>query len=185
MPPIRDQFCSACGTAYVAREAYPRRCPEPACGLEVWANPIPVAVTLVPVIDGARTGLLVVRRGIEPGRGRLALVGGFIEDHERWQDAAAREVREEVQVVIDPATVTLLDAVSTAPRPNRILLFATCAPVVAADLAPFVANSESLARGVVFGPDGVDEFAFTLHAAAARRWFAERGVTGPMDLRAL
>jgi 8-oxo-dGTP diphosphatase len=76
MPPIRDQFCSACGTAYVAREAYPRRCPEPACGLEVWANPIPVAVTLVPVIDGARTGLLVVRRGIEPGRGRLALVGG-------------------------------------------------------------------------------------------------------------
>ena len=185
MPPLRDQYCSACGTAYPAREAYPRRCPDPACGLEVWANPIPVAVTLVPVIDGARTGLLVVRRGIEPGRGRLALVGGFIEDHERWQDAAAREVREEVQVAIDPATVTLLDAVSTAPRPNRILLFATCAPVVAAELAPFVANAESLGRGVVYGPDGVDEFAFTLHAAAARRWFAERGVTGPLALREL
>ena len=182
MPPTRDQFCSACGTAYAPPLSYPRLCANPACKMMVWANPIPVAVALVPVVHGGRTGLLVVRRGVEPRRGLLALVGGFVEDHERWQDAAAREVREEVHVEIDPTTVRLFDCVSTEPRPNRILVFATCAPVAAADFPPFVANTESMARGVIFGPDGLDpECAFPLHAAAARRWFAERGVTGGLD----
>ena len=147
--PTRDLFCSACGTAYVPPLAYPRSCPNPTCAMQVWANPIPVAVALVPIVDGDRTGLLVVRRGLEPGGGKLALVGGFVEDHERWQTACVREVREEVQVEIDPSSVVLLDAVSTEPRPTRILLFATCAPVERARLPPFVPGAESAERGVV------------------------------------
>jgi ADP-ribose pyrophosphatase YjhB (NUDIX family) len=182
MPPVRDRFCSACGAAYPPPLTYPRTCPDAACGLTIWANPIPVAVTLVPVVVDSRTGLLVVRRGLPPGQGKLALVGGFVEDHERWQAAAAREVREEVQVEIDERTVQPFDVVSTEPRPNRVLLFATCAAVDANAFPPFVANAESMARGVIFGPDGLDDvFAFGLHAAAARRWFAERGVTGALD----
>jgi hypothetical protein len=44
-------------------------------------------------------------------------------------------------------------------------------------------NTEVSERGVVFGPDGLDEvFAFSLHAEAARRYFAGRGVTGPLPL---
>jgi hypothetical protein len=32
----------------------------------------------------------------------------------------------------------------------------------------------------VFGPEGLDEvFAFSLHAEAARKYFAGRGITGP------
>ena len=74
----RDAYCSYCGTTHPAPLVYPRRCPNPACGREVWANPIPVVVVLVPVGHEARLGLLVVRRGIEPQRGKLALVGGFV-----------------------------------------------------------------------------------------------------------
>lgn len=182
MPPARDQFCSACGTAYPAPLIYPRVCPNASCGMMVWANPIPVAVALVPIIDGPRTGLLVVRRGIEPQIGKLALVGGFVEDHERWQRAAVREVAEETGAVVDESSVTLFDAVSTEPRPNRILLFATTAPLDVARLPPFMPSAESQGRGVVSGPEGLDEvFAFRLHAAAARRWFAERGITGRHD----
>ena len=145
----------------------------------VWANPIPVAVALVPIVDGDRTGLLVVRRGIAPV-GKLALVGGFVEEHERWQDALAREVREEVGVIVDAASIALQEAVSTEPKPNRILMFATTAPIAASSLPPFTANHESLARGVIYGPDRLeDEFAWALHIAAARRWFALHGVTGP------
>ncbi len=148
----------------------------------VWANPIPVAVALVPVVDGDRTGLLVVRRGIEPRIGKLALVGGFVEAHERWQAGLVREVVEETGVIVDAASVTLLEAVSTEPRPDRILLFATTGAVEAGELPPFPANPENLARGVVFGPAGLDEvFAFPLHAAAARRWFASRDITGDHD----
>ncbi len=182
MPPIRDQFCSACGTAYPTPLVYPRRCPASSCGMTVWANPIPVAVALVPIVVGDRTGLLVVRRGIEPKIGKLALVGGFVEEHERWQSGAAREVVEETGVIVDEGSVTLFDAVSTEPRPNRILMFATTTALDVATLPPFTPSTESLRRGVVFGPDGLEEvFAFPLHAAAVRRWFAERGITGSHD----
>jgi hypothetical protein len=91
-------------------------------------------------------------------------------------------VREETNVVIDAASVTLLDAVSTEPRPNRNLMFASCAPVEVAALGPFAKTVESTSRGVVFGPDGLDDvFAFALHAAAARRWFESRNFGGAHD----
>src|SRR2546429_8072573 len=91
MQRVRDTFCSYCGTKYVEPLSYPRTCGS--CKTPVWANPIPVAVVLAPIVDGARTGLLVVRRAIPPAIGKLALVGGVIEDHESLQHAAAREVR--------------------------------------------------------------------------------------------
>jgi len=154
--------------------------------MEVWANPIPVGVVLLPVIDGGRTGLLVLRRGIEPRKGFLALVGGFLEEHETWQQGSAREMREEVGVTIDPATLALFDAVSTEPRPNRILMFSTAPSVPREALAAFVPSHESTERGVVFGPDGLDEVcAFPLHAKAARRWFATQNITGPHDFTAM
>ena len=42
------------------------------------------------------------------------------------------------------------------------------------------AQHETAERGVVFGPDGLDEVVgFTLHAEAARRWFAGLRIRGP------
>jgi ADP-ribose pyrophosphatase YjhB (NUDIX family) len=184
MKNARDSFCSHCGTAHQATACYPRTCPG--CGVQVWANPIPVSVVLVPIEDGARTGLLVVRRGIEPRRGLLALVGGFLEEHESWQIGGAREIQEETGVVVDPATFAPFWFTSTEPRPNRVLLFSIAAPVAAASLPPFVENTEVTERGVVFGPDGLDDlFAFPLHVAALRRFFAERSILGPHDYRSL
>ncbi|MEO8553908.1 MAG: NUDIX domain-containing protein [Kofleriaceae bacterium] len=164
-------FCDRCGTAFPDTSKYPRTCA--ACGNQVWANPIPVAVALVPV-DG---GLLVVRRGIPPAIGKLALVGGFLEEHETWQTGCAREVFEETNVVVDPSSCQLQWLSSSAPRPNRILIFAVTEPVRA--LPPFVANAETQERGVIHGPGGLDEdFAFSTHIEAARRYFADRGITG-------
>src|SRR5262245_47355678 len=112
MTKTKDSFCSYCGTAYATPLVYPRTCANEACGVTVWDNPIPFAWALGPVSLGGRTGLLVVRRGIEPQRGKLALVGGFIEAHEPWHVAAAREVREETSVIIDPARLEPLWYVS-------------------------------------------------------------------------
>lgn len=180
MPAARDHFCHACGAAFPDVSAYPRACTAAGCGTMVWANPIPVAVALVPVLHAGRQGLLVIRRGIPPHVGRLALVGGFLEAHERWQDGAAREVFEETGVRVDPERVVLQEVVSSQPRPERLLLFAVTAPVDAAALPPLPPNPETQARGAVFGPDDLDELlAWPLHAAAARRWFVERGLAGP------
>lgn len=178
--PVKDRFCSFCGAGFPEPLVYPRKCPNPACGIEVWANPIPVCVVLVPVRRGEATGLLVLRRGIEPQKGTLALPGGFLEEHETWQQGGAREAREELDLPIDPDGMLPFWYASTDPRPNRVLLFAT-APAVDADaLPPFAANHEASERGVVFGPDGLDAVVgFSLHAEAMRRWFAARGVAGP------
>jgi ADP-ribose pyrophosphatase YjhB (NUDIX family) len=166
-----NSYCNFCGTAFADRSHYPRSCAS--CGAQVWANPIPVAVALVPV--GA--GLLVVRRGIPPAVGKLALVGGFIEDHESWQVGCAREVREETNVIVDPASCQLHWLASSEPKPNRILIFAVTEAV---DVLPaFVPNAETQERGVIFGPGGLDEdFAFSTHIEAAKRYFAARGITG-------
>jgi ADP-ribose pyrophosphatase YjhB (NUDIX family) len=172
----RDTFCSHCGARFADTTAYPRTCA--ACGAQTWANPIPVAVVLLPVIDGARTGLLVVRRAIPPV-GKLALVGGFVEDHKSWQACAARELCEEAGVAIDPAVLVPLWYASSAPRPDRVLLFSLAPAIDASGLPPFTPNAEASQRGIWFGRARTggtdDELAFPLHAEAAQRYFAQAG----------
>lgn len=181
-PKIRDAFCSYCGTKFAEPLAYPRTCTG--CGTTIWANPIPVSVVLVPVTDGAATGLLVVRRAIEPKLGKLAIVGGFLEEHESWQQGGTREILEETGAVVDPSSLETMWFASSEPKPNRVLLFSIAAPIPASALPPFHEDAETSERGLVFGPDGLDEaFAFPLHVAAARMYFSRRQVTGPHAFR--
>lgn len=170
----RDSYCSFCGTSFPDLRGYPRRCA--ACGTEIWANPIPVSVVLLPVEHRGRTGLLVVRRGIEPRRGFLALVGGFVEEHESWQAAGARELREEACVKIPPDSLECFWFASSHPYPSRLVLFSVAAPLASADLPPFGPCGEASERGAVFGCAGLaDLFAFPLHVEAAERYFAGGG----------
>jgi ADP-ribose pyrophosphatase YjhB (NUDIX family) len=170
---LRDTFCSYCGARFADTMSYPRSCG--ACGAQTWANPVPVAVVLLPVTEGGRTGLLVVRRAIPPV-GKLALVGGFVEIHESWQHGAARELREEAGAAIDPAGLEPLWYASTEPRPDRVLLFAVAPAIDASALPPFSPSGEASERAIWFGaeasPQGSgEELAFPLHAEAARRYF--------------
>lgn len=176
----RDTFCSFCGAAYPPPLAYPRTCPS--CKTPVWANPIPVSVVLLPVVADGRTGLLVIRRGIEPGLGKLALVGGFLEEHETWAEGGARELREETGVTVDAKALEPFWFTSTEPRPNRVLLFSIAPTVDAKAIEAFAPDHETLERGLVFGPEGLAAiFAFPLHVAAAKRFFEARGIVGPAD----
>lgn len=180
----RDTFCSYCGTKYPEPPTYPRSCPS--CKTQVWANPIPVCVALVPIVTDEGTGLLTIRRAIPPGIGKLALVGGFLEEHESWQVGMAREVREETGVIIDPTSLAQLWWSSSSPKPNRVLLFAVSDELRGDQLPPFTPDSETGGRGVVFGPGGLDdEFAFSLHVEAAKRYFAKRGIDRPHGFREL
>ena len=175
---MRDTYCSHCGTAFTEPLSYPRTCPK--CKTQIWANPTPVSVVLVPVNKQGRTGLLVVRRGIEPKIGKLALVGGFLEEHETWRQGGAREVFEETGLSIDAATIEPLWFESSSPRPNRVMLFGVAAQVSKSALPPFQQNTETSERGVIFGPGGIEDvLAFSTHIEAAQKYFGARGITGP------
>jgi ADP-ribose pyrophosphatase YjhB (NUDIX family) len=158
----RDSFCSYCGTRYDDVSGYPRTCPS--CGRQVWDNPSPVAVVLQPVVEGDRTGLLVIRRSIPPV-GRLALVGGFIEAHETWQESAAREMAEEAGVKIAPDSLSPLWFVSV---PYCVLMFSMAPPL--GELPEFVPNNEASERMVIFEPV---ELAFDAQTDAARWFFTQ------------
>ena len=178
----RDTFCSFCGTKYSEPLAYPRTCTG--CKTQVWANPIPVCVALVPIVTAEGTGLLTIRRAIPPGIGKLAIVGGFLEEHESWQIGCAREVREETGIEIDARGLVPFWYASSEPRPNRVMLFAIAPEVRADALPPFAPDSETSGRGVILGPGGLDEvFAFSTHIEAARRYFAGRGIDRSHDYR--
>jgi ADP-ribose pyrophosphatase YjhB (NUDIX family) len=180
MSPTRDTYCSSCGTAYKPPLRYPRTCPT--CKTSVWRNPLPVSVVLQPVAHGGRTGLLVVRCASGPHRGKLALVGGFLEAHETWAEGGAREVYEEASVAVDASKLEPFWFASTEPRPNRVVLFSVAAPIDAGSCGPYEPNAETSERGLVFGPGGLEEaFAFALDFEAARRFFAARGLGGEHD----
>lgn len=138
------------------------------CGETTWRNPLPVAVTLLPV-DGAgrRRGLVVVRRDIEPGRGELGLPGGFIELGESWREAAVRELREETGITADPGEVRLFD-VHSAPS-GTLLVFGVLPARPKASLPPVVATEEATEWLVLTGPV---RLAFPTHTRAMADYFA-------------
>lgn len=160
--PDRFAHCTFCGARFTPGQPWPRRCG--ACGETSYRNPTPVAVAVQPV--GA--GLLVVRRGIEPARGRLALPGGFIDYGESWPAATVRELFEEVGFQAKADDVRLFDTLS-APD-GTLLVFGLLPPIPDAGLLPApVPTAETLGWEVLTGPA---ELGFSLHTAVANRFFS-------------
>lgn len=69
-----------------------------ACGFVYYYN---VAVSSAVLITSADGNALFIRRARDPGQGKLALPGGFIDRGESAEHAAIREVREEAGVRLD------------------------------------------------------------------------------------
>jgi len=162
----KDSHCSSCGTVFPPDPGWPRTCAV--CGTTAYRNPLPVAVALLPVRGGTGSGLLVIRRSIEPRRGLLALPGGFIDHGETWQQAVVRELAEESGITAAPSEVRLAAAL-TDTEGGYLLLFGLLPERAAEELPPFSPTEEADGREVIAAPV---ELAFPLHTEMAGRWFA-------------
>ena len=152
-------FCSDCGgpltwratgAQQIARQVCDR------CGRVVYPASKPTAGALV-VRDGR---VLLVRRAVDPGRGKWDIPGGFLEPDELPQEGAIRELREETGLTITPTALLgfyLDDYPYGPPGSNEKVL-----------IVYFLATATGEAR-----PD--DD-------ASAVGWFAPGDLPGPGDL---
>jgi 8-oxo-dGTP pyrophosphatase MutT (NUDIX family) len=90
-------YCFHCGTALVARHQEDRDQPTcPKCGFIHYLDP-KVAVA---VIVGDEHGVLLGKRRVDPGSGRWSFPAGYVNRGEILEEAAAREVLEEIGIAV-------------------------------------------------------------------------------------
>lgn len=203
MPLPTPKFCTICGTTYATEaDIWPKRCPNPHCEHEDYGNPPTVAVVVCGVGDHA----LVVRRNINPGRGRLACPGGWVNRNEGLRPAASRELREETErrnattdeillpgLVISPDNLVYMGDFNV-PNLNRNLVFygvdteverrvigpwwESVEPVIR-ELAPGDIWNRETQRILLLTREEVEAegTSFSSHLDMLREWFARRTVS--------
>jgi len=104
----RLKYCIVCGTDLDTKKIEEtKRVVCPACGWIVYENPLPSAAAFIKNPDQK---ILLVKRGVEPGKGKWALPSGFIEIDETPERACLRELKEETG--LDGKIVRLLGVYS-------------------------------------------------------------------------
>lgn len=87
------QYCPLCSSELrIKKEEGRARLFCPRCNWIKYENPLPSAAALVRDDEG---GILMVKRGVQPGKGKWALPSGFMEIEETPEEACLRELREE------------------------------------------------------------------------------------------
>lgn len=157
-------YCSRCGSP-LAFGPLPNeerdRLACAACGFVAYVNPRLVVSTL-PVTDAGE--LVLLRRGIEPGYGKWAQPGGFLEIDETAHAGAIRETLEETGLLVEPA-----DLVGIYSRPQAaVVVVAWEARVVGGEARQTLESLEVRA----FAPDSIPwpRLAFQTSTWAIRDW---------------
>lgn len=149
--PLPDPgYCQICGAALDWRWQEDRLRPTcRACGFIRYADPKVAAAVLI----GDAGRVLLGRRNIEPGRGRWSFPSGYVNRGEVVEEAAVREVREEMGVEV---RLTGLVGIYSE-RGNPVILV-----VYAGEIATGVERADGLELSDVgwFPPSELPEMAF-------------------------
>lgn len=148
-----------------------------------YKNPLPVVVGIVRVLSvddrygksmpltlGEYWSLMLVERGKEgdPGYGKPALPGGYINENETYQEALIRELREELNVHVRPDQVGQWVRAYTSKESNRLILVTTVDYLLSSELPPFVPNPEAKSRILRSIGARFDDLAFPIHVQALK-----------------
>ena len=163
----KNEHCSYCGGLFLEGK-FPKTCLI--CNNVSYLNPLPVSVVLIKVIKNSgrfeKSGILIIRRNIEPKLGEWALPGGFIELGETWQEASIRETKEEVGLIIDPSDLNFLD-IKNANNGN-MLIFSFCSTEIWWEDINFIPNREVSEIKISYG---LDDLAFPTHNQVMEDFF--------------
>lgn len=113
-------FCPKCGgplESRVIKALEPARLVCTHCQFVFFLDPKVAAGTIIPTTDG----IVLLRRGIEPGHGKWVFPGGYVDRGETVQDAAIRETLEEVNLQV--RLVSLLGLYSYRHSPVVVVVY--------------------------------------------------------------
>lgn len=92
---MKFKYCPKCQAKL--EEATSRHISCVKCGFDFYINPGP---TVSVIIENEKGELLLVKRKYAPKKGYWDIAGGFIEFNESAEEAARREIREELGITI-------------------------------------------------------------------------------------
>jgi len=157
----QPRFCLYCGSPLERREAYEQTrlcCTQ--CDYIHFDEP-KVVVAMIPERDGQ---ILLLKRVMNPGKGKWTYPSGFVEAGEELEAAALRETREETH-----AEVQLKGLVGVYSRAgDRIVFVVYHGDVVGGDPTP---GSEATEVGF-FSLDRLPELAFERDYGILKEWRA-------------
>lgn len=170
---LNPKFCPLCKTRLSTRRIHGttrRACPE--CSWVHYANPLPSAVAFVYRDEDE---ILLIKRGVEPSKGKWALPSGFVEPDELPEDTVLRELKEETGI-----KGTLRDLVGVYTEPTRmygnVLLIAY--EVQYATGKPRASTDTIDAK--FYSVDKLPKIPFASHRAIIRDGIAKHASRGPL-----
>jgi 8-oxo-dGTP diphosphatase len=117
-PPVN--FCQVCGHAMIDQLAHDKIRPVcPNCGFVHFADP---KVAVVVFIEQDKR-VLLVRRTMDPERGKWALPAGYVDDGENPQDAAIREVGEETGLEVEITRLVGVEGGPDNPGASIVIIY--------------------------------------------------------------
>jgi ADP-ribose pyrophosphatase YjhB (NUDIX family) len=115
------RHCPKCGSLLESRTLKETEAPRlvcSSCAFVFYLDP-KVAACAVLLLDG---GIVLLRRAIEPQKGKWVFPGGFVDRGESVQDAAVRETLEEVNLKV--SLTGILDVYSFTGQEVVVVVFA-------------------------------------------------------------
>ncbi len=165
------RYCPYCGAALVRREVFGSLRPAcPACEFVQFLDP---KVAVIGLITSAEH-VLLIRRGVDPGKGQWALPGGYMDAGEMPQEALHREILEEVglEVVID--RLLGIYPMATSSRVAGGIVIAYLATPVGDEL-PLVERNDDVDDAAWFASGELpDEVAFSSSRDLVGQWLDGR-----------
>ncbi len=163
------KFCPQCGGPLEKRllkAGEPERLVCRACGFVFYIDPKLATIAVVP-LDG---GVVMVRRGIDPGYGLWVVPGGFVDVGELVEEAVVRETLEETHLQV--RVEQLLNIYSY--RDSTTVVVAYLTEYLAGELT---AGDETL-EARVFSPGEIpwDEIPFRSTRAALTEYLRFKGL---------
>ncbi|MGW8249128.1 MAG: NUDIX domain-containing protein [Anaerolineales bacterium] len=147
------KYCLRCGTALVQADRYGHMRPVcPACGWVFFPDPKVAAAALIEQ-DGK---VLLVRRAVDPLRGRWTLPAGFVDAGEDPALAAKRECLEETGLQVSISGLLTVLYGQEHPHGAHIIIFYK-AEILSGELKP----GDDVDRVGFFGREDLPPLAFS------------------------